>query len=432
MKLLHLGAAVVAGGMALAMQPLPAHADAIADFYKNKRMTMLIGLSSGGGYDRYARLTARYMQKYIPGGPRIISKNMTGGGSIVATNFLYNAAPQDGSYIGAVQRGVPVEPLVNGDKSKAKFDPLKFQWIGSSNRETSIALAWHTSGIKTYKDLYTKELIVGGTGVVTDSIVTAHVMNNLLGMKFKPIAGYPGGSEVDLAMQRGEVFGRATFSWSSFKTRRLKWLKKKQVNILFQMGARKNNDPLLKDVPLALDFAKDAKTRKILFLKFAVGDFGRPYLVGPKVPAARVAALRAAFDAAMKDKDLLASAKKSRLAINPASGLEVGQLLREMYNSSPDIIEGLRAAAQPREKVAIAKIPTITATGKITKIQNKGRRVSFKGKAAGKNAKKKLRVSGRRTKISVGGKKAKRSKLKVGMNCTFVYKGSSAKSIACK
>ena len=432
MKLSQLGTAIAALGMAFSFQPSTASADAISDFYKGKRMTMLIGLSSGGGYDRYARLTARYMQKYIPGKPTLISKNKTGGGSIVATNYLYNAAPQDGTFIGAVQRGVPVEPLVNGKDSKAQFDPLKFNWIGSSNRETSIAIAWHTSGIKTYKDLYTKELIVGGTGVVTDSIVTANVFRNLLGMKFRPIAGYPGGSEVDLAMQRGEVFGRATFSWSSFKVRRLKWLKEKKVNILFQMGSKRNNDPLLKDVPLALDFAKDKKTRQILFLKFAVGDFGRPYVVGPKVPKARVAALRTAFDMAMKDKDLLANAKKSRMTIIPATGQEVTDLLTQMYASPPDVVAGLRKAALPLEKVQIAKVPTIVATGKITKIKKGGRRVSYKGKVKGKKAKKKLKVSGRRTKVTIGGKKVKRSKLKVGMSCTFTHKGSSAKSIACK
>jgi tripartite-type tricarboxylate transporter receptor subunit TctC len=431
MKLTLILGAVTAVGLAVSMSSTPANADAISDFYKGKRMTMIVGLSPGGGYDRYARLTARYMRKYIPGKPTIITKNMTGGGSIVATNFIYGVAAQDGTIIGAIQRGIPMEPLTKGDKSLAKFDPLKIQWIGSANRETSIAIAWHTSGVKTIQDLFKKQLIVGGTGVTTDSVVTAHVMNNITGTKFKVIAGYPGGSEMDLAMERGETFGRATFSWSSFKTRRLDWLKKKQVYILFQMGAKKNNDPMLKDVPLALDFAKDERGRKILFLNFAVGEFGRPYMLGPKVPKPRVAALRVAFNQAMKDKSLIADATKSRITINPATGQEVAKLIADMYASSPDVIAGLRKAGEPSGKVEIVKIPIVTAKGKITKIQSKGRRVSFKGKADGKKAKKKLRVSGRRTKVTIGGKKAKRSKLKVGMSCTFVYKGSSAKKIAC-
>ncbi|MCZ6638289.1 MAG: hypothetical protein O7C66_08870 [Alphaproteobacteria bacterium] len=431
MKSTSILSAVTAFGLALSVSSAPAKADPISDFYKGKRMTMIVGFSPGGGYDRYARLTARYMQNYIPGKPRIITKNKSGGGSLVATNFIYGAAPQDGTIIGAVQRGIPLEPLTKGDKSKALFDPVKMQWIGSANRETSISISWHTSGVKTIQDLMKKQLIVGGPGVNTDSVITSHIMNNLLGTKFKIIAGYPGGSEMDLAMERGETFGRATYSWSSFKTRRLKWLKDKKINILFQMGAKKNQDPLLKDVPLVLDMAKDERTRKILFLMSAAGEFGRPYMLGPKVPKARVTALRIAFNQTMKDKGLLKDAKKSRLPINPATGQEVTKLIANIYASSPDIIAGWRKAAEPSGKVQIANIPIVTATGKITKIQRGGRRVSFKGKADGKKAKKKLRVSGRRTKVTIGGKKAKRSKLTVGMSCTFTYKGSSAKKIAC-
>ena len=421
--------------VAVALPTTIVQADPIEEFYKGKRINMLIGLSAGGGYDRYARLTARYMERYIPGKPTIVSKNMTGGGSLVAANFIYNAASQDGTFIGALQRGVPVEPLTKGKVSKAKFDPLKFQWLGSSNRETSIAIAWHTSGIKSYKDLYEKELIVGGTGVTTDSVVTAYVMNNLLGMKFKVIAGYPGGSEMDLAMQRGETSGRATFSWSSFKTRRLNWLKEKKVVMLYQMGAKKNPDPLLKDVPLALDFAKDEKTRRILFLKFAVGEFGRPYALGPGVPKDRVQALRVAFDKAMKDQGLLAEAKKSRLAVDPGSGAEIDAILKEIYASPPELIEGLRNAAlkTDRVKVEIVKIPVITAKVKLGKIQGEGKRVAFKGKASdGADVKGRVGVSGSKTEITVGGQTAKRAALKSGMTCTLVYQGRAAQKIACE
>ncbi|MEE8517145.1 MAG: hypothetical protein V3T02_10950 [Alphaproteobacteria bacterium] len=417
----------MAAALALATMAGPAEAQSVEKFYKGKRIQMIIGLSSGGGYDRYARLLARHMGRYIPGNPRFVAKNKPGGGSLVAANFIYNAAAQDGTYIGAIQRGIPVEPLTKGKDSKALFDPLKIKWIGSTNEETSIAIAWHTAGIKSYKDLYTKQLIVGGTGVTTDSVVTAHVMRNLLGMKFKVIAGYPGGSEMDLAMERGETGGRATFSWSSFKVRRMKWAEQKKVVILYQMGLTKNNEGLLKDVPLALDFAKDALTREVLKLKFGVGVFGRPYMVGPKVPDDRFQALRKAFDQTVKDKKFLAGAKKSRLDVNPASGAKVAKVIAAMYATPPDVQAALVKASLPASKVEIVKIPITIRKGVISKVRRKGGRITYK---AGKK-KAKLRVSGRRTKITIGGKKAKRKALKVGMSCTFTHQASRAKKIDC-
>ena len=423
-------AALAASAVVCASAP-PASAQSAADFYKGKRLQMLIGLSPGGGYDRYARLTARYLEKHIPGRPRIIAKNMTGGGSIVMSNYVYNAAPQDGTIIGAAQRGVPVEPLVNGKDSKVKLDPLKINWIGSLQRETSLAIAWYTSGIKSYKDLYTREFIAGGTGVTTDSVVTGHVMRHILGMKYKMIAGYPGGSEINLAMQRGEVMGRATNSWSSIKSGQFQWVKQGKLIILYQMGAKPNPDPLLKDVPFALDFAKDARTRQILFLKFAVNEFGYPYFMGPKVPKDRVAVVRAAFKAASTDPELLAQAEKRRIGVNPIYGEEMHQLLKEMYGTPQDIIVALREASKPTQAVKVMKFPIITVKGTLAKVNKKGSKLTVTGMAEGKSITKALLVSGRGTKITIGGKKAKRTALKKGMNCSVTYQGSSAKKIHC-
>jgi tripartite-type tricarboxylate transporter receptor subunit TctC len=410
-----------------------ARADAVSDFYTGKRVTMLIGLSTGGGYDRYARLTARYLGEYIPGKPTFIPRNMTGGGSLVMANYLYNAAPQDGSIIGAPQRGVPVEPLVAGSASKAKLDPLKMHWIGSLARETSLGVAWHTSGIKSYKDLHTKEFIAGGTGATTDSVVTGYILNRLLGMKFRMIAGYPGGSEVNLAMQRGEVMGRATNSWSSIKSGDYTRVQEGKLILLYQMGAKKNNDGLLKDVPFALDFAKDKKTRQILFLKFGVNEFGYPYVMGPGVPKDRVEAVRAAFKQVAKHPKLLADAKKARMEIDPIFGDEMESLLKEMYSTPADIVAALRAASEPTGKVEMAKIPVITASVKLGKVGKGGSKVSFKGKGKdGNNVKGSVRVSGSKTKVSVGGQTAKRDALKTGMACTLTYQGRDAKEISCK
>ncbi len=423
--------ALVAAGLITGAGVAPAQADAISDFYKSKRVTMLIGLSTGGGYDRYARLTARFIGKYIPGKPRVISKNMPGSGSFVMANYLYNVAPQDGTVIGAPQRGVPVEKLVVGEGSIARLDALKMHWIGSLQRETSISVAWHTSGIKSYKDLYEKEFVAGGTGATGDSIVTGYIMNRLLGMKFHMVAGYPGGSEVNLAMQRGEVMGRATNSWSSIKSGDYSRVKEGKLILLFQMGAQKSKAPELKDVPLATDFAKDEKTRKILFLKFAVNEFGYPYVLGPGVPAERVAAVRAAFKQASEDPKLLALAKKGRMGIDPIYGEEMESLLKDMYASPPEIVEGLREASRPTGKIQMAKIPVITAKVKLAKVSKDGKKFRFKGKDGdGKSVKGRAKL-GKKASIMVAGKKAKASALKNGMSCTLTYKGRSAREIAC-
>ncbi len=357
---------------------------------------------------------------------------MTGGGSLVMSNFLYNVAPQDGTFIGAPQRGVPVEPLVAGKDSMAKLDPLKMYWIGSLTRETSLAVAWHTSGFTSYKQLYDKVFVAGGTGATTDSVVTGYVMNRLLGMKYKMIAGYPGGSEVNLAMQRGEVMGRVTNSWSSIKSGDFQNVKEGRLILLYQMGAKKNNDGVLKDVPSALDFAPTPRIRKILFLKFAINDFGYPYMMGPGVPKERVAAIRAAFKKAGDDPDLRAAAKKARMEVDPIYGEELQSLLQEMYDTPPDIVTALRDASEPTGPVVMAKIPVVTAKVKLGKVAKGGKKVSFKGKdEKGQAVKGSVGVSGKKTKVTVAGQPAKASALKTGMSCTVTYQGRAARMIAC-
>jgi len=325
--------------------------DAIADFYKGKTINMVIGLSAGGGYDIFARLVAKHMVKYIPGKPDQVPRNMTGAGGLLAANYMYNVAPKDGTYIGAPQRGVPFEPLSSGGESKAQFDPLKFHWIGSANAETSIAVAWHTTGIKTHEDLFTKEIIMGGTGAGTESVVLPYVLANVLGFKIKVIAGYPGGSEVDLAMERGEVGGRGTMSWTSFKARQMHWLTEKKVNILYQQSMEKHPD--LPNVPLAIDFAKNAADRQLLEVMMVPLLFGRPYMVPPEVPLDRVAALRKAFDATMLDKDFLSDAEKAKLEVEAVSGVKMEELLKKAYATPKPILDRLAEASkyQPGLKI---------------------------------------------------------------------------------
>lgn len=322
-----------------------------ADFFKGKTITMVIGLSPGGGYDIYARFIGKHLVRHIPGQPAFVPRNMTGAGGLVAANHVYNVAPKDGTVLGAPQRGVPFEPLTGSAESKAQFDPLKFEWIGSANSETSVAVAWHTTGITSYKDLLTKEIVFGGTGAGTESVVMPYVMANLLGFKVKVIAGYPGGSEMDLAMERGETGGRGTYSWSSFKARRMDWLRDKKVVILYQQALEKHPD--LPDVPLVLDIAKNDEDRKILELEMIPLLFGRPYMAPPGTPKDRVALLRKAFDATMQDAEFKAESEKAKLEIEPVTGQQLEDLLIKAYATPKELVAKLNevSKSQPGLKV---------------------------------------------------------------------------------
>jgi tripartite-type tricarboxylate transporter receptor subunit TctC len=328
---------------------------------------------------------------------------------------------------------VPVDKIVTGPTSKLRMDPLKAQWLGSLNRETSIAIAWAGHGIKTAQDLYKKEFIVGGTGVISDAVTAAYMMRNLLGMKFKVIAGYPGGTEINLAADRGEVMGRSTHSWSALLSGpNAARLKAGKLHLLYQMGAKKNPDPRLKDVPWAVDLAKDPRTRKILFIKFAMNEFGYPYFMGPGVPKERFQAVSEAFKKASKDPKLAADMKKSRMELAPIYHEEFTALLKDIFSTPPDIIADLQKASQPPGKVEMVKLPVITAKGKLTRVGGKGKKLRFAGKSdKGEKVKARLSVKGKKTKITVGGKPAKASALKKGMDCTVTYKGRTPSMIAC-
>jgi tripartite-type tricarboxylate transporter receptor subunit TctC len=252
--------------------------------------------------------------------------------------------------IGAPQRGVPFEPLL-GDASHAKFDPTKLQWIGSANVDTSVAVATRRSGVKTWQDLKTKELIVAGTGIGTESVVVPYVLRNILGLKFKVIAGFPGGSEMNLAMLRGEVDGRGTFTWTSLKPNYKEWVEGGEIVILFQQGLRKHPD--MPNVTLVTELAETEVQKRLLELQFTAFELGRPYFVADGVPPDRVNALRRAFDQAMKNKDLLADAAKQGLEVNPSSGEEMQNILARVYATPKELVARLAEAskAQPDLKV---------------------------------------------------------------------------------
>jgi tripartite-type tricarboxylate transporter receptor subunit TctC len=324
----------------------PAIAQSVADFYHGKTITLTIGVAAGGGNDAYARLIARHLGRFLPGTPTVVIQQMPGAGGLRHLNYLYNIAPKNGTAIGATEHLTPFEPLLAGKDSKATFDPLQFGWLGSPERFSAVALSWHTSPVKTAKDLLTHELVVGAEGVVTGSSNDAYVLRNILGFKFRVVLGYSGGAAVDLAMERGELQGRSNSGYQGIKTRHPQWLTNHMVNVLYQIGLRKNPD-MPSDVPLVLDFAKNAADRAVLELKFASFELGYPYIAPPGTPSDRLAALQAAFAAMTSDPAFEADARAQRLDVGPISAERIEAVLRRSFTAPRETIDRLIGASKP-------------------------------------------------------------------------------------
>lgn len=320
----------------LALVPLcAALAQAPTPFYQGKQIELDINSSVGGGYDLYARLLARHMGKYIPGDPTIVPKNMVGASGLRLANWLASAAPRDGTVIGAVSRATAFEPLL-GNKN-AQYDGTKFAFIGSANDEVSVCVTWHTSGVVTFQDALQKEVTVGAAGTVGDDTYQfPALLDRMFGAKFKIVRGYPGGNEINLAMEQGEVQGRCGIPWSTVKAARRDWIDDRKVNFLMQFSLAKHPD--LPDVPLVTDLAKTDEQRKIVRLIFGRQVMGRPFALPPGVPVERLAELRKAFDATMVDKDYLADAAKMKLEVKPVSGERVERLVDDIYKTTSPAI----------------------------------------------------------------------------------------------
>ena len=324
----------------LAAWPVPARADAVADFYKGKQINMYIGSDTGGGYDLYARVVGRRLANHIPGNPSIIPKNMAGAGSLTMTNYVSNVAPKDGTAIGAPQNIIPFEGLLhilspNGEK--AQFDSTKLNWLGSASRDLYLVLNWYTSPVKTFADLKTMQMVVGSSGPSTEHSTTATLFNNVFKTKFKIVTGYPGSADVMLAMQRGEVEGISGHGYSSLMSEYSDLVKEKKIRILMQFGMEPS--PQLKDVPFALDLVETEFDREVLQFIFTKYDILRLYFVPAGVPADRVAALRTAFDETMKDPGFLADAEKAKIEVAPVSGIEVQKLIADLYQMPKNVVE---------------------------------------------------------------------------------------------
>jgi len=314
-----------------------ASAQSVADFYKGKTLELYVGYGPGGGYDQYGRLLARHIGKYIPGKPDVIVRNMPGAGSAKLAAYMHEVAPKDGLQIGAIASTVAFDPLLgneNGENS-VKFDPRTLNWLGSMDAFTPIGVAWHTSGIKTIEDAKKREVILGAPGANTPSAYNPLALNALVGTKFKLIVAYPGGNDVNLALERGEVEARHNI-WASWVSGHPEWLKEKKIVQLVQIGLVKHRD--LPDVPLMMDLAKNPEDRAALKLMSSDVAFARPFATTPGVPAERVAALRRAFDATMKDADLLAECAKANRDLSPSTGEQVQAVVLEVLKAPAPVL----------------------------------------------------------------------------------------------
>jgi tripartite-type tricarboxylate transporter receptor subunit TctC len=319
-----------------------ARADDVADFYKGRNVQLYIGYSAGGGYDAYARILARHMGEHIPGNPTIVPQNMPGAGSLRVVNYLYNIAPKDGSAIATFARGMAMEPLL--DPTGTQYDAQKLTWLGSISDEVSICAFRTGAGIRTLDDMKTKSYIVGGTGSGSDTDIFATMLRNMFHMKMKIAAGYPGGNDIVLAMERGEVDGRCGWSWSSVLSRSKELLDDHKIDITLQLALAKHED--LPNVPLVFDLTQDPKQIAAMKLIVSRNAMARPYAAPPGVPAERAAALRASFDATMKDPAFLEETKRSDLEVRPVSGAALGKLVAEEYATPPDVVALAKAAVK--------------------------------------------------------------------------------------
>ena len=330
-------------GLCMGIAASPASADAISDFYKDKPLTIVIGGSPGGGYDLLARTMARYMGNHIPGKPTIIVKGMTGAGGIIATKYIYQTAPKDGSTISIANSNTPFEPLF-GTK-EADYDATKFNYLGSPGKETSILTVWHESPINSLEDARKTELKMGSSGNNSTPSFYGRMLIETLGIKMKIIVGYPGQNDALLAMEKGELDGYPSAFYNSLMSTRPTWIADRKVKLLVQYGA--SPEKALPNVPFAPDLVTNEEDKLLWQAAVAPLALGRPLLAPPNVPQERLAALRKAVEETFADKEFLAEADKLQLGVaEPISGQELQNIIERAYKTPPKVIDRLRKIAQ--------------------------------------------------------------------------------------
>ncbi len=313
------------------------------EFYRTHQVTMLIGGGVGGGYDVYTRLFIRYLARHIAGNPSIVAKNLPAASGLAAANTLYTTADKDGSVIGAFTNSVPMDPLFGNPA--ARYDALKFNWLGSLGKLQNVCSIWHTSTIHSIGDAKRREVIVASGGAGTNSAIMPRVLNALVGTKFRLITGYDPTMGINMAVERGEAEGICGLSWPTIKASRAHWIKDKLIRVIVQIGFDKLAD--LPDVPSVQDLVADPEKRKVLELILIRQETGRPLAAPPGVPTDRVAVLRKAFDETLADADFRAEAEKAQMEIDPLSAAQIEALLARAYSTPKDIVRRAAELIEP-------------------------------------------------------------------------------------
>jgi tripartite-type tricarboxylate transporter receptor subunit TctC len=327
----------LAAAFALCVLAATASAQPVAEFYKGKTITFVVGFTAGGNYDFYARLLAEFMGKHVPGNPQFVVQNRAGAGSRNAAAYVYNVAPKDGTVIAMTTNLLPLFQVLD---ASPKFDLSKAHFLGNMTETVSVVALWHTAPAKTLDEAKTVETVLGSTGKGGETYIVPQMMNAVLGTKFKIVLGYPGINEITLAMERGELHGRSA-SWDNLTQQRPEWLREKKVNILAQIGLRKERE--LPHVPLIVDLAANADDRALLELVSGYPAFARAPWLAAEVPADRIAALRKAFDDTMKDAAFLRTAKERNTDITPSTGATVQAAVNRLIGTPPALVAKARA-----------------------------------------------------------------------------------------
>jgi tripartite-type tricarboxylate transporter receptor subunit TctC len=310
-------------------------ANAPVDFYKDKTLTIYVGVEASSGYALDGRLLGQFFSRHVPGHPTAVVKFMPGAATLVLANYLYNVAPRDGTVFGLIHERMGLQPLI--DPTGIKYDALKFNWIGAMSNQLSVCFVWHESSVQTIEDAKTREVLVAGTNVGGSSVVFPRVLNETLGTKFKVVRGYRGTDEINLALERGEAEGRCGYGWGGLKATKPDWVRDNSIRVIMQMGLKKAPD--LPDIPLIVDVVKDPANKQALDFLLGSSVMSRPFVAPPGMPKDRVKILRDAFDATISDPDFLAQGAKQNMELSPISGVEIQDLLVRLYATPPAVIE---------------------------------------------------------------------------------------------
>ncbi len=338
-RLIAMGAVSLAFAASASAQTSNAKGDAVkGDLFKGKTITIINSTGAGGSYYNLAQSFTRHMPRHLPGQPSMVVKSMPGAGNVLATNFMFNSAPKDGTHIATINNSIPLHQALDG--RGVQYDVTKFNWLGSTGTYNSVAYVWHTAGVKQVDDLYKKEVLLGGTGVGSSIVIYPTAMNNLLGTKFNMVLGYKSTGEIDIAMERGEVHAR-TGSYTGLRGDHPDWLAQKKVDIILQIGSKRDSD--LPDTPLLTELARTDEERDILKLISSPIALGRPYLAPPGLPDSTVSILRKAFADTMKDPAFREEAQKLDHVIDPLSADEVTRIVSETINAPHAIIMKAKA-----------------------------------------------------------------------------------------